>query len=236
LKFRRLILPLCVVGLLLCSRSVSPAQTPPVAKSTPTSAAVTDQVQPETVAARKAQVQEQLKALAESKRPKEVVEAERKPLEELLTILTALEEAWQKRATYTANLEALPQRLRELEAERKQLEAQPPRRFPKVTEQVRDEYQSRLQATQEEIEHLTKDTAAGEVRLSAIPKEREQWASERSQLEKNLLAERAKVAETDTQQPVTDIELPGVAAPDAASPNAGLGGRTRMVDQTQTTL
>jgi small-conductance mechanosensitive channel len=203
--FRRLILPLCVVCLLLCM-SVSPAQTPPVAKPTPASAAVTGRVQPETVAARKAQVQEQLKALADSERPKEVVEAERKPLEQLLTVLTALEEAEQKRATYTANLKALPQRLRKLEEEQKTLEAQPPRRFPKVTEQLRDQYQSRLQATQEEIEQLTKDTAAGEVRLSAIPKELEQRASERSQLEKDLLAERAKATETDTQTPVTEIE------------------------------
>lgn len=156
-------------------------------------------LQADTVAARKSAVQTRLEALGKSSLPKEDLEATQTSLEQLLKVLTALEEGLQRRATFTAYLDGLPQRVRDLEAQRKTLESPDTPQFPKVTAELQVEYEGRLQSLQNEIQELIKQTAAGEVRAAAIAKELEQRVQDRSQLEKELLETRSEAAKTGEQ-------------------------------------
>jgi potassium efflux system protein len=160
-------------------------------------------VRPDTVAARKAAVQARLEALDHANLSKDDLEAIRAALEQQLKVLTALEDTFRKRETYTAQLESLPQHLDQVLAERKEIEARPPRQFPEVSEQLRDQYEAQLQTTRAEIEDLGKQNATGELRLAGFAKELEQLADERARVEKELLAARSAAAkEIDQQLPL----------------------------------
>ena len=163
-------------------------------------------LQPETIAAHKDSVQAQLDALARANLVPEELAKARAPFDQMLQMLTSLEGAWQQRATYMTQLEGLPQRLRELEAERKKLEARRPGHFPVVTQQLHDQYEAQLQATQAEIQELHAQAAVGEARLATIAKELEQRFTERPQVEKNLSAARRKVSEVGEESTsVSDV-------------------------------
>lgn len=153
----------------------------------------------EHVAARKNVVQTHLQTLEKSNLPKEDLEATQALLEQLLKILTALEEALQRHATFTTYLDGLPQRVRDLEAERKTLENRNAPQFSKVTAELQGEYEGRLHNLQNELQELLKQTAAGEARAAAIAKELAQRAQDRSQLEKALLEARSEAAKTGEQ-------------------------------------
>jgi small-conductance mechanosensitive channel len=161
----------------------------------------------DTVVARKAAVEAELKALAQSNLPKESLEATQARLEQLIKVLTNLENALQKRATYRAQIDAIPQRQQELAEAREAVEAREPRQFAEVTEALRDEYEAKLQAAQTEVQELKKQIAAGEVRLAAIPKELEQLAQQRSELENELRATRSGADGTGGQKPSPEVEL-----------------------------
>lgn len=161
---------------------------------------------PEAVAARKAAVQAQIEALAHSSLPKEDLDATRAGLEQLLKALTTLEEVFQQRATYLSQVDSLPQRLKDLATERNALAERQPARFSHVTEALRDEYETQLQTLRTEFQEISKQTAAGEVRLGAIPKELEQRARDRQQLEKDLLAARSKTTRTGDQKLATEVD------------------------------
>jgi len=103
-------------------------------------------VQPNTLAARKAAVQARLASLGQQEAQKAEIETTRAMLEQILQVLHALEETWQQHAAYRDQVERLPQRLQELVEERRTIEAQPPPRFPSITEELRNQYEARLQA------------------------------------------------------------------------------------------
>ncbi|GIX47320.1 MAG: hypothetical protein KatS3mg131_1531 [Candidatus Tectimicrobiota bacterium] len=183
-----------LLGILLCAlaalvSSQGWAQAPP-APAPDAEAALS----PQRLAARRDALQAQLEALAKSSLPKEEVEATRALLEQQLGVLAAIAEALQRRDAFQAQLAALPQRLQELAAQRKRLEAQAPRTFAQVSEALRDELEAQLKALQAEMAELQKRNTAAEVRLAALPKELEQKTAEQAQLEKALLAARAKAA------------------------------------------
>jgi small-conductance mechanosensitive channel len=191
--------------LLLSGSAMSQSDAPaPPQPDTPPAVGV---VEPDTVATRKAAVEDQLKALAQSNLPKEELEATQARLERLLTVLTNLENALQKRATYLAQIDAIPQRQQELAEAREAVEAREPRQFSEVTETLRDAYEAKLQAAQTEVQELKKQIAADEVRLAAIPKELEQRAQERLQLENELLTARSRAASSGDQKPDQGVEL-----------------------------
>ena len=132
-----------IVSLLVLWSSVGAAQT-----SAPTRP-LEDTLSPQAVAARKAKVQKELKTLQESKLPEDQFQrfqAEKKltaakdALGALLTALTGLERARQRRLSFLKSVEDLPRRLGELQAERRKLETRGPRLFPKVTMALRDEH------------------------------------------------------------------------------------------------
>ena len=207
MRYPTLISHLLMVCLLLFNQDVLRAQTPrPTPASTPPQM-LTGPILPEAVAARKATIEAQLKVLSESNLPKESLDTTRAGLEQLFNVLTALEDAVQRRLTYRTQIDALPQRLDQLAQERQKLESPRPRRFPTVTEQLRDQYETQRQAIQAEVQELHQQTAAGEVRLAAIPKELEQRATTQLQLEKDLLVARGKTTKAGDQQPAEDIEF-----------------------------
>ena len=165
-------------------------------------------VQADTLAARKAAVQAQIEALGPPGAANEGQDESRALLEQVLLTLTAFEDTLQKRARYAAQLEEVPQHLQKLEAENEARASRSPRRFPQTTEQLRDQYQEQLQATQAEIQALLKQTAAGESRLATIPRELEQRSQDRVQLEKDLRVARRHAAHSRPQTlPRLQVEL-----------------------------
>lgn len=171
------------------------AQAPPAPPSAPTLSDLGSPVQPDTIAARKEAVQARLEELAKSNLPAADLEATRALLSQILQVLTTLEETWQRRAAFLEQIDGLPQRLQELAETRRKLEAQLPRRFATVTEEQRHQYEAQVQATQVELQELSQQTAAAEVRLAAIAKTLEHSTEKRGQLEKDLLAVRSKTSE-----------------------------------------
>ena len=171
------------------------AQAPPATQSAPALSDLGSPVQPDTIAARKEAVQARLEELAKSNLPAADLEATRALLTQILQVLTTLEETWQRRAAFLEHLEGLPQRMQELAETRRKLEAQLPRRFTTVTEEQRHQYDAQVQATQVELQELSQQTAAAEVRLAAIAKALEPSTEKREQLEKDLLALRSKTSE-----------------------------------------
>ncbi len=186
MRYHLTIVHVVMIGLLLGGRGEPQAQTPPTAPADPAAELLSNPATPETVAARKAAVSAQLKALADSQRSEADLKAARAPLEQLLEVLTGLEGAWSRRETYTARLHALSQRVRDAKTEYQQVQTRPPRRFLAVTEQQRDDAQKHLKAAQEQLQQLTKTIAAGEVRLGALPKELETQSLAIPQAENDL--------------------------------------------------
>lgn len=186
--------------LLLClGVHTSAAQTPAAGALTPGDA-LEGPVRPETIAARKAAIQGRLESLAQEALPQEDAEAMRATLDQQLKTLTALETALQKRAAYVHQVEQLPQLVDELTTERQALVARPARRFPQVTEKLRDEQEARLQDAHTKLDTLQKEQAAADLRLTSIAKDIEQLAANRDQIEKDLAAVRSEVGEHAEQQ------------------------------------
>lgn len=192
----QLVMAVSVLCLVLLGEGSARAQTPPPVPPTPINGQE-DSLQPEMVAARKADVQARIKALGPPDTQKKGQQEKQTALEQILRSLTTLEEAFQRRAGFLTQVEGLPQRLLDLEAERKGLEKRPPSRFPKVTEGLRDKHEALVQAAQVEIQELITQTVAGEVRLATIPKEFEQRAQARIQWEKDLAASRGEAARVE---------------------------------------
>jgi small-conductance mechanosensitive channel len=191
----------CFVGLasgLALAQGLSPPQSPTSYVERP--------AQLDTVVARKAAVQTQLDAQGEPDPQKKEQEEARSLLEQILQTLSALEETLQKQATFTTQLAELPRRLQELERESAQLERSAPSKFPTVTEQLREEYQARIQATQAEIQELVQQTVAGEVRIAGIPRELEQRTRTRAQLEQEVLAARSEGTEAG-EPPLSQLRM-----------------------------
>jgi len=122
-----------IVSLLMLWSSVGAAQT-----SAPTKP-LEDALSPQAEAARKAEVQKELKTLQESKLPEDQFQrfqadkklsAAKDALGALLTALTGLEKARQRRSSFLKSVEDLPRRLEELQTERRKLETRGPRLFP----------------------------------------------------------------------------------------------------------
>jgi chromosome segregation ATPase len=168
---------------------------------------LTSTLGPEAITARKAAVQAQIEALAQANLPKEDLDAARAGLEQLLKVLMATEEAFQQRATYMNQLETLPPRLQELTAEHKALAGRQPRSFPQATEQLREEYEAQLQTLRTALQEINQQTAAGEVRLAAIPRDLEQRARDRQQLEKDLFAAQSKLTRTGDQKHGVEVDI-----------------------------
>ena len=159
------------------------------------------------VTAQKVAIQQQLAALAQSNLPKEDQDATRARFEQLLKVLSALEDTLQKRAALEGQLAALPKRLADLEAEHQTLAALPPRKLPQITEQLREDVEAQLHTIALEIQELNKRTAAGELRLATIAKDLEQYAAARLQLDHELLVARSQPSQTGGPQPADDFEL-----------------------------
>jgi potassium efflux system protein len=157
-------------------------------------------VHPDTLAGQEADVQARLQALAQSDLPPEALEALRATLEQQLKVLTALRDTLGKRGNYLVQLERLPQRVDELHAERQTLEAQPPRSFSAVTEELRNQYEAQLQAIQSDIAALSKQQAVEELRLAGIARELDQLGQERMQLETELLTARSEATNAPEQK------------------------------------
>src|SRR5215470_1308154 len=201
-----------LVVCLLLGVSLSPAQTPAPTKptvpgeQTTTPAAPTQDVEgpirPETVTKRKDAVQKRLEMLEHLMLSPEEAEAMKAMLAQQVKVLAALEAAFQKRTAYTTQLETLSRQVEELNAERQKLAVRPPRHFPEVNENLRLDYETRLQSTRAEIDGLRKDVAAGEFRLGTIAKEIEQRVIARTQIEKDLLALRNEAANATEQKPL----------------------------------
>src|SRR5262245_16859954 len=200
-----------VVGLLI-GVSLAPAQTSaptqptaPVEQTIAPAApaqAVEGPIRPETVTKRKGAVQKRLEMLEHLLLSPEEVEAMKVMLAQQVKVLAALETAFQKRTDYVTQLETLSHQVEDLNAERQKLAIRPPRRFPEVTDNLRLDYEARLQSTRTELDGLRKELAAGEFRLGTIDKEIEQHVIARTQIEKDLLALRNEAVDATEQTPL----------------------------------
>lgn len=193
-----------LAGLLWLGGSVLPAQTTvPAGQGTaPVAQSVEGLVRPETVALRRAAAQTRLEALERLLLSPEEAEAMRATLEQHLKVLLALEAAFQKRAAYAAQLGSLSRQVEALNTERRALASRPPRRFAGVTEQIRLDYETQLQATRAELDGLRKELTGGELRLANIPREIEQRLTDLTQSEKDILAARNDATRATEQKPV----------------------------------
>ena len=169
----RYIAELLVLGLLA---NWVPAQGQTVPPETPTSSAQApaERLQPETVEAYRSAIQAELETVVKSDLTKEELEKARAPYDDMLRLLVALDAAWQQQLRYTTQLAQLPDRFREVTATAEKLKTRPLEQFDTVTEDLRDQYEAHVQATQNEIQEILKQTSAGEAGLVAIPKELEQ--------------------------------------------------------------
>src|SRR5262245_42118591 len=130
------LLALCLLLGVAIARAQAPAAVQPAAEP-PTGPL-------QAVTARKIAIQQQLEALKQSNLSKEDQDTTRANFEQLLKVLTTLEEALQKRTDFLAQLEGIPKRLRALAEEQQMLATQPRHRFPTVTEALREDYEARL--------------------------------------------------------------------------------------------
>ena len=87
----------------------------------------------------------------------EEAEALRAILEQNLKALDALEEAFQKRTAYVAQLDSLSRQVEALNAERRTLAARPPRRFTEVHDKLRLDYEAQVQAVRAELDGLRQE-------------------------------------------------------------------------------
>ena len=155
-------------------------------------------LQPDALAAQKATVQARLEALGKPETDTEEQKKLRSLLEQQLVTLTAAEEVQQKRAWYQAEIDALPQRLREFEAEWKQQVLPSVDAKSQVNDQLREQYEGQSQTARQEVRKLIEQTVEGEVRIAKIPQEMTQRTQARAQLEKELLAARNEAGRTGT--------------------------------------
>lgn len=153
----------------------------------------------------KAAVQARLDALGPPSAGQDAQADLRAVLEQTLSTLTALENQTRKRAQYQTQLAELPQRLRDAETQYRELVRTPMRRFATVDEQVRSEYQVRLQNTLADMQDLIKDTVDGEVRLANIPRELVEHAQQQAQYEQTVLAVQNESAGTTLTQARLDL-------------------------------
>lgn len=163
----------------------------------------------ESIAARKQAIQARLKAISQSGLAADELEATQTALQQQLNLLGSLDELLRKQKAYAQQLQELPQRLAERQAERKALDKDTPASFPEVSEQLRDRFEAQLQAARTEVETLSKQHAAAELRLAGIAKELEQLGIERGQIEQTLLADRSEAAQDAQPSPllVARVEL-----------------------------
>jgi len=155
-------------------------------------------LQPDALAAQKATVQARLEALGKPETDTEEQKKLRSLLEQQLDTLTDGEEVLQKRAWYQSEIDALPQRLREFEAERKQQALPSLNAKSQVNDQLREQYEVQLQTARQEVQKLIEQTVEGEVRIAKIPQEMTQRTQARAQLEKELLAARTEASQMGT--------------------------------------
>lgn len=156
-------------------------------------------------ATQKALVQARLDALGPPSTGQDAQADLRAVLEQTLATLTALDNQTQKRAQYQMQLTELPQRLRDAESQHRELVRTPMRRFATVDEQVRGEYQVRLQNTLADMQDLIEDTVDGEVRLANIPRELVEHAQQQAQYEQTRLAVQNESAGTILTQARLDL-------------------------------
>ena len=129
----------------------------------------------------------------------------RTTLEQLRDTLTGLEAAKQKHTEYLTLINTVTQRVRELQTQRQTLVNTPPRRFAETTEAQRNEIQTQLRTTQNEIQDIIKETVAGEVRLANIPRELTDQAAQQDSLAKELNEVRADPAPTPITRVRTEV-------------------------------
>lgn len=140
----------------------------------------------QTIAPHKQAVKSRLEELAKSQLSEEELAAARNQLGKLLTALTALEEGLKRRDAFIAKRQGLPERLHQLSSQREQLEKRPPQRFSTVTDTLLDGYEKQRAELQKQLETLSSQSAADNVRLAHIPQELEQRAQLREQVERDL--------------------------------------------------
>lgn len=149
---------------------------------------------PEMAAERKAAVQNQLEALERSNVPKEERDTARVPLDEMLNLLNALEDARKRYATFREQLGTLPQRLRELVAAQKKLDARSPGQFPHVTEVLRDRYNVQLHTVQAELQDLIKQNSTAETSFEEIKQQLRAFTAWLYKAEDHLYSDDRQVA------------------------------------------
>ena len=177
-----ILLALCLLYGVSLAQAKPPAAEPSVA-SVPTQE---DVLPPDVIATRKAAVKAEIDALQQSSLAKEELAQQLAPWQDLMRLLTTLEAARQRQVTFAAQLDSLPQALRQVAMQQKALEVLVLRHPPEMTEAWRDHIQVQIQAMQTEIQALQKQAAADEVRLTKIPKELEQHTIDRLYLEQRL--------------------------------------------------
>ena len=152
------------------------------------------QVEPATIAARVTAVQDRLRVLQPTDPEKDPNAEERSVLQDILTTLTQLDEAWQKHAQFTTLLKELPERLRTATSSTDSEERRRPQALADVTEELREQYETQLQNARDEVRRLMQDNVSGEVRLATIPQEIEHAIQQRLQSEKEQAALRESPA------------------------------------------
>ncbi|MGH9428069.1 MAG: hypothetical protein ACRD2L_17440, partial [Terriglobia bacterium] len=162
----------------------------------PSSATLEDALQPNALAAQKSTLQARLEALGKPESDTEEQKKTRPLLEQQLDTLPAIEETLQKRASYQIDIDTLPQKLRELEAERKQQTLPSLGTKSQVSDQLREQYEAQFQTARQEVQKLIEQTVEGEVRIAKIPQEITQRTQTRAQLEKDLLVARNEAGQT----------------------------------------
>ena len=216
-----ILLALCLLYGVCMGQAKLPAADPSVA-SVPVQE---DVLPPDVIATRQAAVKAEIDALQQSNLAKEELAQQLAPWQDMMRLLTTLEAARQRQMTYAAQLDSLPQALREVEQQQKALESRVPRHPPEMTEAWRDHIQVHMQAIQTEVQELQKQAAADEVRLTTIPKELEQHTIDRFHLEERLREARqhalqsgadssliSDVAQLETQLQVRRTEIRALEA------------------------
>ena len=155
-----------------------------------------DILPPKQAAARKAALEAQLEALEQSEATKEERDKARAPLDEALSLIRALEQAWESRDHFRQQHKTLTKHLQEVASTQRALEARQPGSFPQATEALRDQYDAELRAAQTAIQDLLKQNSLAEARLTAIPHELEQRRTERPKLQQQLAEARRQVSQT----------------------------------------
>lgn len=161
------------------------------------------------MATRKDAVQKRLERLEDLLLSQEDAEVVKATLDQQVKVLAALEVAFQKRLTYTTQLENLSRQVEALNTARQTMAARPPRRFSEVNEKLRLDYEAQLQVTRTELDGWRNELVSGELRLRSMARDIEQRVTNRVQIEKDLLVARNEAAEATTQQPLllTRVEL-----------------------------